>query len=753
MGIIETLAWNALEASALALALLGATRLLKLSAPLRHALWLLVLAKLLLPPVAVGRFGLSEACMQVTGIARDFYRPAPADRENRPLEDDGDGGSRAGEELDAGMLRSADRLATERTTPSSAGAFSAVPEEASPEDIPSSPWSEEAEEAAGLPVAAPALETQPGPPAGAPSSDGIGRDLLGLAVIAVWLAGSLFAVGRHVLKVAALRAVLARSARPAPAEVTEAVRDLASRLGLRRAPRVLAVGEAIPPMVWALGKPLVLLPQDLVRRLDPVSARGLLAHELAHIRRRDHWTSWIELAAACLYWWLPTVRWARKRMRIAADESADAWAVWALGERKTYAESLLEVVGLIAAGPRPAVGMGPGLGERKAIERRLSMIMRQKLERRMTWPALVAFLLTGLLVLPAAPDRAGAQAPQAPAPEVKPPSTALPDTPPADPVGGGEEPKSPATSEEVKTPPTPPTPVVVNPLSGFELQGGPIEIRGVDGGTVEMRRMDGKILRARTIRIDRDQMSATGVISEGPASASAPSDIPGQPPRASPGIRSGGPPHFVSGSYFNRPEGAPSSLATVTSQEHRLQNLEAKIDRVLNALEALQSKPSTTGGGSMAGFRATPGQAGGAPISGRATGVSGKTSGGKRTGRISSAQQRPSTAPAQEPTPEQQALIESLDAEFQAKMEPLEAQMQALEQQYEETILKILEKAPATGEPERPASRRASRPGLSPATGAPTGGSVPGHPVSESIPPAPPAGGGAPGTSGAAPGK
>jgi len=192
-------------------------------------------------------------------------------------------------------------------------------------------------------------------------------------------------------------------------------------------------------------------------------------------------------------------------MRIAADESADAWAVWALGDRMTYAESLLETVGSsrpTAAGRRD----GPGPRGTKAIERRLSMIMRQKLERRMTWPALAAYLLTGLLVLPAAPDRAGAQVPQAPAPEVKPPPAALPDTPPAEPVPAekAEKPSLPAEPApaapaakgakpaKALAPAPADLPGEVNPSTGFGLrsetwefkypEGGPFEFRGVDGG-------------------------------------------------------------------------------------------------------------------------------------------------------------------------------------------------------------------------------------------------------------------------------
>ena len=42
----------------------------------------------------------------------------------------------------------------------------------------------------------------------------------------------------------------------------------------------------------------LLLPADLLRRLDPAELQALLVHELAHQRRRDHWVRRFELLVA-----------------------------------------------------------------------------------------------------------------------------------------------------------------------------------------------------------------------------------------------------------------------------------------------------------------------------------------------------------------------------------------------------------------------------------------------------------------------
>src|SRR5213593_4281526 len=74
--------WNALDATLLALIVAAVARLAKLRAPVRHVLWLMVLLKLLVPPVAVHSFGLSGICTsaveQVRGYAVQWPAPTQA---------------------------------------------------------------------------------------------------------------------------------------------------------------------------------------------------------------------------------------------------------------------------------------------------------------------------------------------------------------------------------------------------------------------------------------------------------------------------------------------------------------------------------------------------------------------------------------------------------------------------------------------------------------------------------------------------
>jgi arginine repressor len=154
------------------------------------------------------------------------------------------------------------------------------------------------------------------------------------------------------------------------------------------------------PCVWGLGRPLLLWPACLLARLPADRERAIAVHELAHLRRRDHWVRWLELLAGCLWWWNPLFWYVRSQLRRNAELACDAWVVSTLpGARRAYAEALLEVSQLLSrsAAPVPALGMG---SQRRDFERRLVMIMRERWACQVPRSALVVIGVLALIALP-----------------------------------------------------------------------------------------------------------------------------------------------------------------------------------------------------------------------------------------------------------------------------------------------------------------------------------------------------------------
>ncbi|MBX6316772.1 MAG: M56 family metallopeptidase, partial [Isosphaeraceae bacterium] len=120
----------------------------------------------------------------------------------------------------------------------------------------------------------------------------------------------------------------------------------------------------------------------------------------AHLRRGDPWVRRLELLAGLLWWWNPLYWIVRHRLDVEAELACDAWVVSALPElRFAYAEALIDVCESLseARAPSPALGMG---GPGRIFERRLTMILRERIPCRASAPALLAAGLLALLALP-----------------------------------------------------------------------------------------------------------------------------------------------------------------------------------------------------------------------------------------------------------------------------------------------------------------------------------------------------------------
>src|SRR5262249_59208102 len=158
------------------------------------------------------------------------------------------------------------------------------------------------------------------------------------------------------------------------------------------------------------GRPLLLVPADLLAQLTREQQETLLAHELAHLRRRDHWVRALEFVTMGLYWWHPVVWYARRTLREAEEQCCDAWVVSLLpGAGKTYATALLETLDFLSDA-RPATPLlASGVGEVSDLKRRLTMIMCGNTPRALTWRGTLAVLALGLLALPLLPTLARAQ--------------------------------------------------------------------------------------------------------------------------------------------------------------------------------------------------------------------------------------------------------------------------------------------------------------------------------------------------------
>jgi beta-lactamase regulating signal transducer with metallopeptidase domain len=216
-------------------------------------------------------------------------------------------------------------------------------------------------------------------------------------LLGLWVVGAAAVGWRQVCETVRF-ARFARNAKLAPASLVAEVAAVAVRLGVR-APAVRTLAGLTSPVLWCLGRPVLLWPAGLECRLKGDGRRAVIAHELAHLRRRDHWARRLEMVAAVLHWWNPLFWVARQKLRADAELACDAWAA-GQADRRAYAEALLEVCSFNPRRrPAPAVGVfGEG---RRAMQERLTMIMRDRVPCRLAFGAKLVVALMAFAAVPA----------------------------------------------------------------------------------------------------------------------------------------------------------------------------------------------------------------------------------------------------------------------------------------------------------------------------------------------------------------
>ncbi|HJP58770.1 MAG TPA: M56 family metallopeptidase [Gemmatimonadaceae bacterium] len=183
---------------------------------------------------------------------------------------------------------------------------------------------------------------------------------------------------------------------------------LASDAGVRRTPRLTCTSRISSPV--ALGLDEICVPETAITELDAEQQRSLLAHELAHLARRD--PVWLVAGSLIerVFWIQPLNRVANKQIAMSAEFLCDDWAVHRTGSGVPLARCLAQVAEWIQASPLgvPVAGMAE---ERSLLVSRVSRLVDgvrpSTRSRRGLALAVAAVLLGTIVVAPGVSGKAG----------------------------------------------------------------------------------------------------------------------------------------------------------------------------------------------------------------------------------------------------------------------------------------------------------------------------------------------------------
>jgi|GEM_PF-6065239 len=226
------------------------------------------------------------------------------------------------------------------------------------------------------------------------SATGAPIDLARVTFLA-WLAiVATLAIGITVQYVQFTR-LLTRASWQADEAVQGACELQARRLDLSMMPEVRVSPLCEAPFVIGLVRPVVFLPETL--SLQPAQRDALLAHELAHVKRRDAAIEVAALAACLLNFFNPLIWRARRQLAVQREVCADRAVVRAAAHSPgIYAQALLQVAESLAVPSRAmALSSGRSAGELRARIEALLAASQREIAAPARW-ALGVLLLVGV---------------------------------------------------------------------------------------------------------------------------------------------------------------------------------------------------------------------------------------------------------------------------------------------------------------------------------------------------------------------
>lgn len=155
-----------------------------------------------------------------------------------------------------------------------------------------------------------------------------------------WAAGVTLLAGRLVVGWLRLRRTRGRCGEALEVRLGARLRELQRRLRLSRPVRVMQSALVQVPTLLGWFRPVILLPASTLTGLTPVQLDLILAHELAHLRRWDHWVNLFQVTVETLLFYHPAVWWVSRRVREDREHCCDELAVAVCGHRLAYAQAL-----------------------------------------------------------------------------------------------------------------------------------------------------------------------------------------------------------------------------------------------------------------------------------------------------------------------------------------------------------------------------------------------------------------------------
>ncbi|MBD3265820.1 M48 family metalloprotease, partial [bacterium] len=217
-----------------------------------------------------------------------------------------------------------------------------------------------------------------------------------------WFAGVVCMLTRFFFQVKSAQQLHRSCSRVNNVELGRRLERLQERLRVFQTIPLYIHNTLTSPVTTGIFKPVILLPAHIVTGSPMEYIEAILAHELAHIRRKDYLVNLLQMLVEAFFFFNPAVWWISRQIRLEREACCDAMAVGATGERMAYANALASIPQQKAGRWLPEAA--PAFGDSKQSSNLLNRIRRLAIPQHrpapvFSWTGLACFLLCSVMVV------------------------------------------------------------------------------------------------------------------------------------------------------------------------------------------------------------------------------------------------------------------------------------------------------------------------------------------------------------------
>ncbi len=236
-------------------------------------------------------------------------------------------------------------------------------------------------------------------------------------VLLAWTAAVILMVVLLIQRVFFVRALLAQS-QEAPDALDALLEQCRRHMGVHSVAGVRLTGLSASPSVCGLLRPMILMPEHMTRQLDMPQLRSVLFHELAHIQRGDLWINLLQTLLQIVYLYHPLLWWANARIRAIREQAVDEAVLVALGANaEEYPRTLLSISRLAFGRPVLSLRLLGVVESKRALTARIRYMVSRPFptSARLSLLGLAAIVVMAVVLLPMARGTEGSTRDSSPA--------------------------------------------------------------------------------------------------------------------------------------------------------------------------------------------------------------------------------------------------------------------------------------------------------------------------------------------------